>query len=345
MTAMFDTDKDTGSVRNLSGSRWQKIQSLFAKVIGINITLLDAEGNCLSQSPSVTPDINDIAVPLGGVPLINPPEFITNAVRSGQLSGKNQLSRYGLHYFLIEISISQGRKGFFAIGPVLVGKTEPREKIAVMCAEEKIHEEIYADQIEELKRYSYVGISAILEFLSEITEWSMELLESEGAKADGPGYFLQSRGIESLLSLRYGHDLSNSLLDIALGLVEGTSGSVLLYDSLRDCFEIQAARGLNGEIVRDAVIPAQDSVSGLVAKRGKPMLLHKEISDEAIRQRLQKPSIISSIVIPMHHREKLVGLFCVNAQDENPNFNQENLLLLNQLGKIASIALARINES
>ena len=345
MAELSQGERATESVCLISSTRWQKIQNLFAKVIGVNIALLDADGHCLTHAHSIAPDINDIVVPLDGSIFKNPPEFIIKAIQGGHLTGKNQLSRFGLHYFLLEIPFDKHKRGFFAIGPVLVGKKESDERILEMCTEEKIHAEIYLDQIDELKRYSFVGVSAILEFLSEIMGWSLDLLESEEERRSDENLWGNNRGIESLLSLRYGHELSNSLLEIALSLVEGDSGSVLLHDPENDCFEIQAARGLKGEIVRDTLIPAKNSISGIVAQRGKPMLIHKEMPDEDIRMRLQKASIRSSIVIPMFHHEKLLGLFCVNAEEENPSFNQENLVLMNQLGKIASIAFARINEA
>ena len=61
---------------------------------------------------------------------------------------------------------------------------------------------------------------------------------------------------------------------------------------------------------------------------GKPMLLHQEMQDDVIRDRLDKPHIKSSIVIPMHHKDKLMGLLCLNTKSDNQMFNQENLLLL-----------------
>jgi GAF domain-containing protein len=157
-----------------------------------------------------------------------------------------------------------------------------------------------------------------------------------------PDFVSRSKRSKDFFSAVHGHELAHSLLDIALGLVEGDSGSVLFLDENEKYFYIKTARGIPADIVETARIPYRKGVVGWVAGRGKPTLVQKEVTDSVLKKRLRRPEIRSSIVIPMAFQSRILGIFCVNAKSENKQFNQNNLLLLDQLGKLASIAFARM---
>lgn len=321
--------------------QWTRIQNLFSKIIGLNVSFLSHEGQPVVDASVVSPLFSEIC---RRSDVAESHDFILEAIQQGTVDKKTQLSRFGLHFFLLALNLNQQRFGYFVIGPVLIGHRETPENYRALCRENGLDEEIYLDHIPELKIYSHLAISAILDFLHEMAECFLERNVLRQEVEEVVPQFMHMKGRDGLLSLRYCHELSESLLDISLGLVAGDSGSVLLLDSAQECFQIQAARGLHQQYLQETKIPWRSGVAGLVAQRGKAMLLHQEINDSHFLERFKKPQVKSSIVIPIMHREQLLGVFCLNALSENPKFNQENLFHLDQLGKVAGIAFARLNE-
>ncbi|MDD5670889.1 MAG: PocR ligand-binding domain-containing protein, partial [Candidatus Omnitrophica bacterium] len=228
--------------------RWQKVQNLFAKIVGVNVSFLDPSGQVLIRSNTVAPNFSDIVVPVSGTPeLSEPPKFVMEAIRKGLPDEKKGcLVECGLHYCLLPVKWENQMLGVFVIGPVLAAKRENEDFYRKLCYTEGLHAEVYLDRIREVKLYSHTGLFLVLDFLHEMTQCFLERT-STAREFDAllPGFLAQFRGKESLLSLRFSPELAIALLDIALGLVKGDSGSVLLLEENDQCFQIQSARGLH----------------------------------------------------------------------------------------------------
>ena len=95
-------------------------------------------------------------------------------------------------------------------------------------------------------------------------------------------------------------------------------------------------------------ISLESGVAGWVASRNKPVLIGSDLphmKGDIPKAKLKRPQIKSSIVVPLKYQKKVLGVFCLNAKSQNKRFNQDNLVLLDQLGKLASVALSRPSEN
>lgn len=326
----------------LQVEKWQKIQNLFAKIIGANITFLNSSNENLTKSSRVTSSCSEIALPLEPSSSANS-DCLSLVLQNGLHKRKSFVCAHRLHFFGLRIQLQGKSVGALIIGPVLVGKRENEQSYRKLCKELGIQEENFLDRILEIKLFSHTGICTVLDFLHEIIESFLRIAsQKKDLKRLTASFLSGSKETGRFFSSVYSSELADALIDIALGVVGGDSGSVLLFDKRKKSFSVKSARGIRSEVLREIQSPLRDGVANYVASRGKPLLIQKEVKDPILRGRLKREEICSSIVVPMTFLGRTLGVFCVNAEADNHRFNQDNLLLLDQLGRLASIAFARL---
>ena len=328
----------------LEPKNWQKVQDLFAKIIGANIVFLNPAGNDLTRVSRITGFCREIAKPS---PSSRESDCSLQVLQQIPSDKKPYFCPHHLYYYGFGIHLRRKNLGHLVIGPVLVGKREDETAYRNLCVAQNIDEENYLDRIREIKVFSHAGISTVLDFLREMTESflkrSIERKELERL-ISSPAQGSKSNLTGRFLTTVFANELAHSLMEIASALVGADSGSVLLMNQKEKCFYIKAAMGLRLEALKTK-IPIRDGVAGWVARRGKPCLIQQGVKNQWLKDRLKRNEIISSMVLPIAFQNRTLGVVCLNAESKNENFNQENLILLDQLSKLASVAFDRINKS
>ncbi len=327
----------------IEASDWQKIQNLFAKIIGTNLTLLDPFGRPLTAPSLITASCPEIALPLDSSGLAY--DCLSAAIEKGFEKGKSFLCAHGLHFFGFDVHLKEGPLGTLVLGPVLIGKRDAEEVYRDLCRELKIQEENFLDRVREVKLFSHATMATVLDFMQEISGSFLNFTsQNSDLKRFLSGFLsIEPQGVAEFFSTLYSTQLTDFLMDMALGIVAGQSGSVLLLDKKDQHFYIKTARGISPEIVSKVRIPAAEGVVGWVAERGKPLLIQKDIpQDLLLKERLKKPQLYASFVVPIVFQDETLGVFCVNAESPNEKFNSVNLLWLDQLSRLASVAFGRL---
>ncbi|MBI4358212.1 MAG: PocR ligand-binding domain-containing protein [Candidatus Omnitrophica bacterium] len=326
--------------------QWQQIQDLFAEIIGANLSFIDPSGTPFSKPSEVTGFCSDFSIPT--IRLKSRP--VECAFQAFQNWNERQQHAYQcphrLNFFSLPVRLRDETIGVVTVGPFLVAKREEEEIYRATCAEHHIDPEPFLDRLREIKIFSHNGIRVITDFLKELTQYIVRLanqrLELERLL---PGFMDSRIHGETFFSTAYSGLLVNYLLDLASGFVHADSGSVLLVDESEKSFFVKSARGLRQSVLKKKHIALDSGVAGWVASRKKPVLIGPDGSGEVPKAKLKRPQIKASIVVPLKYRKKVLGVFCLNTNSKNKRFNQDNLLLLDQLGKLASVALLRPSEN
>ena len=326
----------------LEAADWQRIQNLFARILGTNLALFDASGRFLTQPSFVTVSCPEIALPLDSASA-HLHDCLNSIVKKGVEKGKSFFCTHGLHFLGFEIHLKGESHGTLILGPMLLGKREADEAYRDLCRKLKIHEEHFLDRVREIKLFSHATITTVVDLLQEITGSFLDF----AAQRDDLKRLLagissaESKGTADFSPNLYLSEVADSLMDIVLEVVKGDSGSVLLFDKEGPNFYIKTARGIDPEIVKDRRIPIKGGVVGWVLAQGKPVLIQKDTESPELAGRLNRPEIHSSFVVPMNFKNQTVGVFCVNTNAPNKKFTQKNLQLLDRLSKLAGVALGR----
>ncbi|MBI1977291.1 MAG: PocR ligand-binding domain-containing protein, partial [Candidatus Omnitrophica bacterium] len=248
-----------------------------------------------------------------------------------------------LSYFLIPIRCEDETIGTLMVGPILLGKREDQKTHDNLAKTLGVDHEVFSDRIREIKVFSHHGIRIVLEFLEELVHHLVrEAYHRQELEKLVPGFLAMHQLGDKFFSATHSNLLVNYLLDIASEVVGADSGSVLLIDETKKTFSIKSARGLHREVIKTKYIPLTSSITGWVVAKRKPVLIGLSGTKEEVpHERLKRPKIKVSMVVPLEVGPKVLGVFCLNSKSANRRFNRNNLALLDQLGKLAGVALAK----
>lgn len=127
------------------------------------------------------------------------------------------------------------------------------------------------------------------------------------------------------------------VLDMALRLSGGDSGSLMLVDDDGGALGIAASLGIS-DFAQQSEQRVGEGIAGRVAETGEPLLLLGRVGDERFRGVGGRPEICSSVCVPLKIGHKVVGVVNINSTPNGSQFDDAVLNRVshfaNQLGKI-----------
>jgi ligand-binding sensor protein len=323
----------------------QKIQDLFANVIKAPIQVVDIQGNTvttLSTPASVCDKIRHSSLfgleQCKGCIVKGLKQFLEHQAEVAECA-------FGLKHYFIPIVLDEGEVvGFVVLGPILIGK----RKLAHEFDEELLRTYgMEAHEVAELLRdvtiFSYKGIESINALLRDAVHYMVELAHHKNKLQNWlPGFlnFSYNRKNSNYITL-YKNRLLNVLLEIALDLTKGDSGSVMLFNPKEKKLEMKIAFGLDDRFVQHYAIGPHEGVAGYVYNSAKSLLItNSSEGDPDIAKYLNRDDIASSFVIPLKAYRDTFGVLCVTSHKENKRFNKNTLKLLDKLGELSGVAVA-----
>lgn len=132
-----------------------------------------------------------------------------------------------------------------------------------------------------------------------------------------------------------------TILNIALDLVGGDEGSIMLVDEAGGTMRIAAARGLPDAVRRETRIAIGRGISGTVAETGRAMLLPSPLDVSRFEGYVEKSRPIhSAICAPMRARERLIGVLNLNVMTPGNAFDDEDLQIGVLFAEHAALAVS-----
>lgn len=139
---------------------------------------------------------------------------------------------------------------------------------------------------------------------------------------------------ETLTKSPQPEELLSQILSASLKASGADEGSLMLLDERTKLLKVKVGLGLPPEVYEKVSIKLGESIAGVVAQKGVPMLLgRKDTQGESKRK------IISSLSIPMKVMEKTIGVLNLNITKEERSFTKKDQSLLSVLATVAAISL------
>jgi ligand-binding sensor protein len=257
----------------------------------------------------------------------------------------------GLKNYLIPLKVPMGKTtslilGYMIIGPVIFMKRKAKEEFIEIAESVGIDAEQFWNLVLALRVFSYKGIRSFLDMVENLTSHILNLaydrlviqkkilndLSREALKKSAPAL----GQLKEFLEL---------FLDLIIDVTRGTVGSVMLFDHRKNALVIKAAHGLPPDIVRKTALKIGEGVSGLAAQMKKALLINEDSSDEIIAERLKRPDLFSSLVVPIKSREEVYGVITVPSDRTYPvKFNETTLSFLTKAAGLAGVALEHLQS-
>jgi ligand-binding sensor protein len=318
--------------------KWQKIQDLFADVMGITIRMVDAHGVLLTK-PSKPVRICELI-------LMNNKKKCLDCLKNHiehflDRQTEELVCAAGFPNFVIPIIIEDSEIiGFLVVGPVLLGMRGSEEHYKETAQFLRLELDDFMDALREVKIVSYQTIGSIIALLKDAITYMVKLGYHKCRLENWlPGFLKYSDESCKAYANLYLNKLLNTLLDVALEITCGESGSVLLCDKNKNELFVKITRGISERNILQKRLRSDSSIAGIIAERAHGCIIDSVCDDNQIQQWLQRPEITSSMVIPIKNADIVFGVFTVNSFQRRKHFTKRHLELLTQLGELAAVAI------
>ncbi len=146
-----------------------------------------------------------------------------------------------------------------------------------------------------------------------------------------------------LNSAVYKDSLIEETLDLAVNVIKAERGLFVKYDQENKNFSIIAARNINKENIADLSSFSSGILQQVISKK-EACLYHDVQSDPNISQfeSVQIHQIKSVIGVPIFYEDKIWGVILADSRQDRKEFTEENLLFLQFLSNLVSLALDKI---
>ncbi|MDP3142836.1 MAG: PocR ligand-binding domain-containing protein [Candidatus Omnitrophota bacterium] len=314
--------------------KWQQIQDSFAEATGICLRTVDPQGNNIT-TPSNKPrscqgltNNHSITNKLCGNCL---PTF---------LGGKGVVDKNlnfsclpGVHIFVSPLRINGGDVwGYILAGPVILVMRRQKEEYRQVAEELNLELDDVWNALLEMKVLSFQAAQSFVGLIKDVGNYNLKLAYQDA---------MQKRELTTNFELPKLGNLMEVLLEVAFQLSGADIGSIMFYDKEKDELTIKASKGLSEEIVKNTRVRLGNGISGIAAKDGKSILINDDTQDNRIRPYLNRPNLSSSMIVPLKADKEIFGVMNLGAfRSSTARFNAENLIAMNRLANVASVAIA-----
>jgi len=120
--------------------------------------------------------------------------------------------------------------------------------------------------------------------------------------------------------------------------------SIMLLDRRSKMLKTEVTSGKGSEIVKDAMIPMEKSISGQVFKSGKPLLLNGEVDPAEFPGTPEKNRrITSAMCVLLKIHGKNIGVMNVSLVDRDRSFSETDLNLMNIFANNVAVGIYNAN--
>ena len=309
---------------------WKKIQDNFSAITNVGLRLLDAKGIPVT-SPSGQPRL--CSELLKKSPLKN--DFCGPCLPTF-LGGKSIVDKHlstickaALHNFIVPLKYANRVFGFLQMGPVILVMRKAKQEYRKIAQDLNVDLEEFWSALLEIKVMSFQATQSVMELIRDIGEYTIKLAH-EG--------LMQKREVvmgEEASKLK---KLLNALLDVAFQVTGADTGSIMLIDKQRKYLTIRTSKGLPEEVVKTTKVRMGEGIAGTVVEEGRPYIIDDGMEDNRIKQYLRRPSISSSMVIPIKVEDEVLGVINLGASRSSAvRFDTNNMRLVDKLIDLATV--------
>lgn len=245
------------------------------------------------------------------------------------------ICEFGLYNFAAPLQTGEKEKktwGYVLAGPVVLVKRRDKEDYLRLAEELNVDLEEVWSAILEIKVMSFHGVKSILNLIEDVAEYTMETMHrSIMSKREEVAMAIEPLKLNKILE---------ALLEVAFEVSRADIGSIMFLDRAKGALTIQAAKGIDDDVVRNTRVRLGDGISGLAAKEGETFLIDENLDDNRIRPYLNRAQISSSMVLPFKVQNKIMGVMNLGALKSSAvRFDKNSINVINRLINLAAMAL------
>ena len=140
-------------------------------------------------------------------------------------------------------------------------------------------------------------------------------------------------------------DLLRQIVALASNVTDAKVGSIMLLDGRNKYLTIEAAIGLDKNIVETTRLSIGESIAGSVALKGEPLIIENIEEDEKFKRKSKdRYGSASLLCAPLKIKNKVIGVINMANKENNKNFTTDDLRMLTTFAAQAAIAVDDANQ-
>lgn len=148
-----------------------------------------------------------------------------------------------------------------------------------------------------------------------------------------------SHAVNSALDLQ---DVLSTIMNSAKNMLDADASSLLLADREKDELFFYVAHGEKKDMLKKKTIPLDRGIVGTVATTGKPLIVNDAYEDsrfDSSFDQLTGYMTKSILCVPMYKADKLIGVLEVINKNDDGEFDETDLELLQTIANEAAVAV------
>ncbi len=135
-------------------------------------------------------------------------------------------------------------------------------------------------------------------------------------------------------------ELLAQIMQLATTVIGAGTGSIMLLDNEHNTLRIQAAVGIERDVIEETTLPLGSSIAGYVAQSGKPVMIEDIEKDKRFgRQSKDHYRSKSLLCVPLKVKNEILGVINLTDKTGGENFNRQDLKLLTTFASQAAMAI------
>jgi two-component system phosphate regulon sensor histidine kinase PhoR len=135
-------------------------------------------------------------------------------------------------------------------------------------------------------------------------------------------------------------ELLSQIINLATTVIGAGTGSIMLLDEEHNVLRIQAAVGVEEEVIQDTTLPLGSSIAGYVAQSGEPVIVEDIEEDRRFHREAKSHYKSKSLLcVPLKVKNEILGVLNITDKTGEESFNRQDLKLLTTFASQAAMAI------
>lgn len=135
-------------------------------------------------------------------------------------------------------------------------------------------------------------------------------------------------------------ELLRQIVALACNVTEAQVGSIMLLDDRGQYLTVEAAIGLEKDVVESTRLPIGESIAGTVAETGEPIIIEDVENDSRFKRiNKEKYGAASLLCTPLKIKNKVIGVINMANKASDQIFSKNDLKLLATFASQAAVAV------
>jgi len=135
-------------------------------------------------------------------------------------------------------------------------------------------------------------------------------------------------------------ELLSRIVALATSVIDAKSGSIMLIQKPEGILTIEAAIGLDEEIIQQTRLELGSSIAGYIAQKGEPVMVENIEKDARFKHFSKKHYATHSLLcVPLKVKDKILGVINLSDKKTGVPFTGDDLRLLTTFAAQAAIAI------